>query len=358
MYVLFPPMLGPVITWNQLSPCTSSQSFGTKSTPSWASTQGCRQPLRTSRPSSGGSTLGLTYCRGAFAATSAKPARASSSPSKAAAPSKSPTKDWATSTTDWTSSRCLLSYSALRRLRSSAASRILLLVNLVPSFRVSRIRYFAWRARRTFFSSFCVMRTHRVRVLFTRCHSSLMDLSMTRPRSPAMVCASLSILSSTSSFWSCRSCRSSLYEGLMRYSSGILSRSMAASMSSSNFVRCAASWATRRGSANLRASPAACRPVWLRTASSIRGSLPEARYSMHRSISVALPRSSFRARRSTSGSPRRCWSLSAPRRMGSSNRASTTSSRPLISSADTRGCLTHAFTSRFPMGVRPLARSP
>ncbi len=61
MNVLFPPMLGPVTSVNQLLPLTSLQSLATNATPSCASTQGCRQPCSaTSSFSSGRRMVGRT----------------------------------------------------------------------------------------------------------------------------------------------------------------------------------------------------------------------------------------------------------------------------------------------------------
>ena len=44
MNVDLPPMLGPVMSWNQEVPLISLQSFLMKSTLSWASTHGCLAP--------------------------------------------------------------------------------------------------------------------------------------------------------------------------------------------------------------------------------------------------------------------------------------------------------------------------
>lgn len=59
---------------------------------------------------------------------------------------------------------------------------------------------------RTTFSSFCVMRKQRVRLLAALCHSSLRVLSSTKPRSLAAAAARRLMSASTSSFSSRRAC--------------------------------------------------------------------------------------------------------------------------------------------------------
>jgi hypothetical protein len=81
-----------------------------------------------------------------------------------------------------------------------------LLVNLVPSLRVSMTLYRACSLPRTAFSSFCVMRRQRVRLLLALCHSSLSVLSRTRPRSLAAALAAATTSSSTASLASRSAC--------------------------------------------------------------------------------------------------------------------------------------------------------
>ena len=143
MKVDLPPMLGPVMSWNQDSPRTMRQSLGTKSTPSCSSTQGCRQASSTSSAPSRGSMTGRTYGLGAEAATSAKLASTSSSASTPRTPSHTGQKVAATDTTCATSAAWRLSYSQDSACSRSAAALSGLLVNLMPSLRVSSSRYLA-----------------------------------------------------------------------------------------------------------------------------------------------------------------------------------------------------------------------
>mmetsp|Transcript_13810 Transcript_13810/g.37312 ORF Transcript_13810/g.37312 Transcript_13810/m.37312 type:complete len:393 (-) Transcript_13810:2644-3822(-) len=246
MKVDLPPMLGPVMIWNQLSPRRMTQSFLMKSTPSCASTQGCRDPSRDSSPASASTTSGRAYGSGALAAKSANPASTSSSDKRLVRPSHTSTKERATSTTCSTNSFCSSSYFALLSWSRVAARSSCLLVNLMPSLRASMVRYFTpfESLLRTLFSSFWVMRRQRVRMFWALCHSSLIVLSSTRSRSLAAATAHCSTSRSSFSFSSCSRCRSSLYAGAIKYSSGTRSRSTAASTSSSNLHRWSWSCAT------------------------------------------------------------------------------------------------------------------
>mmetsp|Transcript_28366 Transcript_28366/g.62360 ORF Transcript_28366/g.62360 Transcript_28366/m.62360 type:complete len:356 (-) Transcript_28366:393-1460(-) len=220
------------------------------------------------------------------------------------------------------------------------------------------VLYFALSLPLTAFSSFWVMRRQRVRVLAYLCHSSLMVLSSCRPRSEAAAAARPSISASISSFSDLRVSSRESYVAQMRYSSGMRSRSMAASSSSSNLVRCSPSCAWPSTSAYLVHSSPACSPWWQRNASSIRGSLADARYSWHRSARLTRRASSLRTRRSTSGRPLRCWSLSRSLSSASLTRASTTSWRADTSSTRTRGCFSHTFSFLLPMAVLARAMRP
>uniref|UniRef100_A0A2P2J8C9 DNA mismatch repair protein MSH2 n=1 Tax=Rhizophora mucronata TaxID=61149 RepID=A0A2P2J8C9_RHIMU len=100
----FPPILGPVIIWNQLCPLTSLQSFGIKFTQSCASTQGCLQPSKIISPSSEEVISGLVYGVGQLEAKSAKLSKTSNSESLPAKEVNTSEKVAAVRTTRLTSS--------------------------------------------------------------------------------------------------------------------------------------------------------------------------------------------------------------------------------------------------------------